>query len=371
MNINSSLKPPINIDDNIDLIKLVKTFWNGRKTILKWMLFSGFLGLLIALLSPKEYTVKTTMVPQTGQSESKLGGLSSLAALAGFNLDINNQGQSVSPLLYPQILNSVPFQLELMNIPLSFSEVNHPISLFEYYTKIARPSILSLIRKYTLGLPAKVITVLKGTPDTAIQSNSQGLISLSVKQEDIRDMLMSKISLILDVKLGLLTLDASFHDPLISAQVAEKTRELLQKYITRYKIEKVKDQLLFVEGRYLEKKADFIKVQELLARFRDQNKNVSSALVRTEEERLQSDFSLASSVYTELAKQLEQAKIKVKEETPVFSIIEPVIIPGKSSKPKKLIIITICLFIGGIMRTAIIFGKPTIRKIRSQWNEPK
>nr|WP_316932378.1 hypothetical protein [Capnocytophaga canimorsus] len=44
------------------------------------------LGLLMAILSPKEYTATTIIVPQTSGS-SKLGGsLGGLAALAGVNL---------------------------------------------------------------------------------------------------------------------------------------------------------------------------------------------------------------------------------------------------------------------------------------------
>ena len=95
-----------------------------------------------------------------------------------------------------------------------------------------------------------------------------------------------------------------------------------------------------------------------MANFRDQNHNLESAKAKTEEEKLQSEYQLAFSVYSEVAKQLENAKIKIKEDTPIFSIIEPVSIPNEKSKPKKVVIMVIWFFIGGILGVGYVFGNP-------------
>jgi len=356
-------------DDEIDLLALAKTLWNGRKTIFISVLAAGVLGVLVALLSPKEYTAQTTMVPQTAQSGNKLGGLSSLAAMAGFNLDMTSGTETLSPMVYPQIVQSAPFQLELMNTPFTFSEVSQPISLFEYFTEIARPGILSLVGKYTIGLPGVIISALRGEEKKKAVAELHGPISLTKKQEKVRKLIGEKVTLNVDAKQGYLTLQASFPEALLSAQVADQARELLQKYITRYKIEKASNQLAFVEERYRETKKEFEQAQERLARFRDQNRNMSSALARTEEERLQGEFSIAMNVYNELAKQLEQSKIQVKEETPVFSILEPAVVPNEKTKPKKTMIIAIWLFLGGITGIGIVFGREYLGYIRSQWNK--
>jgi len=361
-------KPPVSNDDEIDLLELAKTFWEGRKTILKSILCFTMFGVLIALISPKEYTAVTSMVPQSGQQENKLGGLSSLAAMAGFNLDATGGGDVLTPLVYPQIVTSTPFQLELMNSTFSFSEVDHPISLFEYYTKIASPGIISIVKKYTIGLPGTIISAIKGKKEP-VTSGKNGPISLTNDQEGVRKMLENKVVLDLDSKQGFLTLTASFPEALLSAQVAEKASQLLQQYITQYKINKATDQLNFINQRYQEVKEEFENAQEKLARFRDENKNVTSAIARTQEERLQGEYTIALNVYNELAKQLEQSKIKVKEETPVFSILEPAIVPIEKSKPKRSLIIAIWLFLGGIVGTGIVFGKEFTKGIRDRWNE--
>jgi hypothetical protein len=358
-------------NDEIDLLELAKVIWNGRKTILKYIVIAGILGILIAMLSPKEYTSSTTMVPQTSKSSGSLGGLSSLAAMAGFDIDPTKSSDALSPLVYPQILNSGPFQLELMNTLFTFSDVDHPVSIYEYYTEIASPGVLSLISKYTIGLPGIILTAIKGDETRKIISGEKGPIVFAKKQNEIRKMMDEKINLEVDSKQGFLTLQASFNEALLSAQVADQTRELLQKYITRFKVEKAADQLSFVEDRYQEKKKEFEKTQERLARYRDQNKNISGAMARTEEERLQSEYSIAMNVYNELAKQLEQAKIKVKEETPVFSVLEPAVVPNEKSKPNKGIIVFIWLFVGGIAGIGKVFGSEYLKEIKIKWNEIK
>jgi multidrug efflux pump subunit AcrB len=48
----------------------------------------------------------------------------------------------------------------------------------------------------------------------------------------------------------------AFSNAEVAAQVADKARELLQKYVTQYKIRKASDKMEFIEGRYNEKKSE-------------------------------------------------------------------------------------------------------------------
>ena len=49
-------------EDEIDLIELVKTVWGGRKIIVQILIAFTVVGLVVAVLSPKEYTASTTLV---------------------------------------------------------------------------------------------------------------------------------------------------------------------------------------------------------------------------------------------------------------------------------------------------------------------
>jgi uncharacterized protein involved in exopolysaccharide biosynthesis len=170
-----------------------------------------------------------------------------------------------------------------------------------------------------------------------------------------------------DQREGYISLISILHEPLATAQLAEKAQQLLQEYITRFKIEKAKAQLDFVQERYNEKEKEFKYIQEKLARYRDKNKNILTAADRTKIERLESEYQITFAVFIELAKQLENSRIQVKEETPVFSIIKPISVPIERFKPKRKQILFIWVFIGIIIGVALVFGKEYFYKIKKDW----
>ena len=63
----------------------------------------------------------------------------------------------------------------------------------------------------------------------------------------------------LNDKDGYITLSVDMPEPLAAAQLAAKVQELLQRYVTDFKIQKVKANLEFVEGRYEEAKKEYEK----------------------------------------------------------------------------------------------------------------
>lgn len=355
-------------DDEIDLIALAKTFWSGRRTVFISILICGILGLFIAIFSSKEFVATTIMVP-SGSEASKLGGLGGLgglAAMAGINLN-SAATSDLSPLVYPQIVASLPFQLELMKTPLNFSERSEPVTVFDYYTADQKPN---LFLKYTIGLPGVILMAIKGEkPEKPIIADEDRPIELTGKQRRVREILSGLISLEVNAKDGLLTLSAKMPEALAAAQLGQRAQDILRLFITEYKIKKATANLDFIQQRCDETNQKFEEAQQRLASFSDRNKNVSLATAKTEEERLRSQYNLIYGIYSDLAKQLEQAKIQVKQETPVFTIIEPVSVPIKRLKPNRPMILLIWLFLGGVVGTGIVFGRDFFGTVKDHWNE--
>lgn len=370
---NQNISQPLP-DDEIDLIALAKTAWSGRRTIIKTTLIFIVLGVFIAIFTPKQYKAIMVMIPQSSNPQSS-GGLSSLAAMAGINLNMSNSGNELSPSVYPQIVQSIPFQKELMHVKLNFEGYNEKISLYDYYTdpQYAKFNVLSFIKKFTIGLPGTIIGAIRGKKeiieDTVESDNT--IIQLSSKERALIDLLSANVTLNADQKAGNITLTSIMPEAKAAAQLGEKAQILLQAKITEFKIAKSNMQLDFIQERYNEKKKEFEEKQKELALFNDRNKNVTTAIARTEGERLQNEYQLVFSVYTELSKQLENSKIQVKNETPVFSIIEPISIPTESFKPKRKQILMIWIFLGGVIGTGIVFGKQYIGSVKEKWNESK
>jgi len=106
-----------------------------------------------------------------------------------------------------------------------------------------------------------------------------------------------------------------------------------------------------------------------LAQFQDQNKNISTAMASSEETRLSNNYQLAFTVYSQLAQQLESAQIQVKDDSPVFSIIDPVTIPNARFKPKRVQILIIWTFLGLVVGIGVVFGKKYWVEAREKWRE--
>ena len=107
----------------------------------------------------------------------------------------------------------------------------------------------------------------------------------------------------------------------------------------------------------------FDSLQNKLALFKDSNLNIIDSRFENRLSGLEAEFSLVSSVYQELAKQLEQSKLQVSKDTPIFSVIKPVTIPNKRSAPKRAQMVFIYLFIGIVLGSGFVLIKDPLKRI--------
>ena len=356
-------------EQEIDLVELAQRMWINKGFIIKVTSVFVVLGLLVALFSSKEYTASCDVVPQTSK-KSATSSMSSLAALAGIDLDQSQDVKALSPYVYENILKSTAFRNELMQIPLYFEEVGHPISFYEYYTseEYNKPGIFDYILKYTIGLPGVILSAIRSDESELdfgeMESrNKSSIQKFSRKEFKCLNMVGGCISITLESKKGYVTITAKMPEPLAAAQLAQATLELLQNYITEFKIEKVQSNLDFVQERYNEAKSNFEEIQARRAKFRDANQNTSRYSAQAELEKLDAEYSLALNLYKELSTQLEKSKISVKETSPVLTIINPVTVPFKKSKPQRATILFAFTFLGVVAGAGGVLILPTVAQI--------
>ncbi len=355
-------------EQEIDLVELIQRMWVNRWLIVKVTAAFMVLGLFVALFSPKVFTASCDVVPQTSKSGPS-SSMSSLAALAGINLNAVQSAESLSPEVYENIMGSTTFRKELMQTMIDFEEVGHPVSFFDYYTseEYNKPGVLSYVKKYTIGLPFTILNAIRGEqpePDySGVGGDSNAIETISKDEYDAMQILGESIGISLDDKKGYVTITANMPEAVAAAQMAQATLTLLQRYITEFKIEKVQSNLDFVQERFDEAKRNFEDVQARRARLRDANMNTTRYSARTEMERLDAEYTLAQGVYTSLAQQVEQAKISVKETTPILTVIKPVTVPYKKSKPQRAMILFAFTFLGAVAGMGCVLLVPAVAEI--------
>ena len=105
-------------EKEIDIVDLAVKLWGKRRRILRWGLIGAVVGVIVALSIPKEYVATVTLVPEStvGKSSRSLGSLAALAGIGGG--DMSGGREAVYPGLYPDVVSSVPFALDLSEVVL-------------------------------------------------------------------------------------------------------------------------------------------------------------------------------------------------------------------------------------------------------------
>jgi uncharacterized protein involved in exopolysaccharide biosynthesis len=349
---------PLNQDQNsdeIDLKDLIIPIWKARKQILTTAIIFAIFGGIIGFLTPATYTASSTFLPQTAQSGGGLSGsLGGLASLAGINLNAPLAGNEIPPSMYATVLGSQPFKQRILDAKI---EVNgDSISYRDYLTNQPKP-ILGLVGEYTIGLPGKLMDAIKSSELNENELGGNGLIPLTDEEFELQKSLSSKVSIANDKKEGVVSLTVIESDPLVAAQVAQVTESVLQDWIIEHKIKNAKAQYDFIEKQFETKQKDFFSIQEQLANYTDRNQNVLAASYLTRLDRLQAEFDLVNTVYSELAKQKEQAAIQLSKDTPTFSVLDPVKVPKEKSGPKKSVYILGAFVVGFISAAGWALGR--------------
>ncbi|HBT85241.1 MAG: Wzz/FepE/Etk N-terminal domain-containing protein [Fermentimonas sp.] len=363
-----------NDSDEIDITEILKKLWVKRSFIIKLTAIFLLIGLFIALFSPVQYTSTCTVVPQSG-NKSGGGGLGGVAAIMGVNLGTAMMTEgTLSPVMYPEIIKSVPFTREIMKTEVIVEKSDgQPITLYDYYTDKQYRSfnLLGAIKKYTIGLPGLIIGALRSDKEpkiaeTSLIGDSTSVFNLTPEEKSVYDAIQGAIQINPNSKDGYVTLGFTFPEAKVAAQVTDKLYRTLEEYVSQFKSEKLDDNLKFVEQSFETAKSDFLDAQNRLSSFQDANRSLTTASARSMETRLRNEYDIAFTLYRELATQREQAKIAVKENQTILTLVNPPVVPLEKSAPRRSIIIIGFLFLGIVVAVGWVFIEPYMKDISKE-----
>ena len=265
-------------EDGIELLELVKTIWAKRIFIVKIIAIGAVLGVLAALMSPKEYKSTATLMPE--YSTESQGGASSLLRQYGGLLGMSggsyvSNSNAIRVDLYPNIVQSTNFQLKLMDQPFYFSDIDATATLFEYYTEHNSSGIFGFLAEYTIGLPSKILGAILPKKEliTSMPGEAKESLVLNLSRDEVIVIktIRQKITASLDEESGIVSVSVTLPDNVAAAAVTEYTITELTEYLTEYRTEKVLRDLTFVEEQLATAVARFEEAQLTLAEFRDSN----------------------------------------------------------------------------------------------------
>ncbi|ADV44742.1 Wzz/FepE/Etk N-terminal domain-containing protein [Bacteroides helcogenes] len=352
-------------EQEIDLIELARKVWVDRKLVFKTCGIAAFIGLIVSFSIPKEYSTSVTLAPESG-GKSGGGSMGALAAMAGINLGSSSGEDALSPDLYPDIVSSTPFLIELFDVRVKDQKGKVDTTLYAYLKDYQRGPWWGAIMSAPFKALGWTISLFRDKPEEG-DGTEFNPFHLTLDEAKIADALSKRISISADKKTGVTTLAVTMQDPMISASLTDTVMHCLQNYITDYRTNKARHDLAFTAKLYEEAKVSYTEAQKKYANFVDANQNIILLSYRAEQERLQNEMNLAYQVYTQVSQQLQMAKAKVQEITPVYTVVQPATVPLRPAKPNKVMILIGFVFLAGVGSVGwILFVKDLLKGWKKQ-----
>jgi uncharacterized protein involved in exopolysaccharide biosynthesis len=243
----------------------------------------------------------------------------------------------------------------------------------DYYEAPLRSKVYDHILDYTLYLPFNIFDFImnfslfeeeekqKSTfENESIVEMDERIMRLSSDEERSMNALRARINLTMEG--NLVTVETTMPDPKAAVMLNILVIEKIQEYVTEYQIEKARQDLEFIEKQHELAKERYETAQKELAEFRDENQNITSNVYLTEEERLVNQTNRTFNIYNTISSQLEQARLRLQEETPIFSILQKSSYPTGSSGPSSRVLLFFVI-LGGFVGIAYTFAEKIVQKI--------
>lgn len=341
---NPEYRPATEDDDElqIDWMGILRQVLAIRKKLYKAAAVGVVLGILIALGTPKQYTVSITLSPEMGSSKSGSGLASMAASFLGGSIG-SDSPDALNATLTPDIVTSTPFLMELFDARV-VSQDKQIDTTFTAYLDEQKSSWMGYVLKAP-GMAISGIKSLFSDKEEKTATIQKGAIELNEKDAAKLEGLRQQIMADVDKKTAITTLSVTLQDPKVTATIADSVVSKLQQYITAYRTSKAKEDCQYLEKLYKERQQEYYDAQQRYARYVDANSNVVFQSTLAERERLQNDMNLAYQVYSQVAQQLQVARAKVQEEKPVFAVVEPAVVPLNPSGTSRKVIVLGFLFL--------------------------
>ena len=316
---------PINIayenEDEIDLLELAKTIWNGKKLIICIVLICTIGTAVMSLFMRNIYTAKAVLKPvtqtQTGGRISSLmnqfGGLGSLASLAGIGMPSSASSIEIVNLLKSNILKKEIIENNNL-LPVLF-----PQQWDKKNNKWKEPGIslnpLALVAELLSDQP-KTSKKEPGVPDTwAGIRRLDGIVTINYNLKD-----------------DIITISADYYNPEIAAQ------------IINYFIITLTDHMSSEAKRIANTNKEYLE---------NQLKETKDPIVQQK-------------IYSLIADKIETTMMAEVKEGFAFKVLDPPMAPDKKSKPKRAQMVVVAFIVSLFLGVFVVLFKEYIKKIMAK-----
>jgi len=331
----------------IDLREIIKRLWDNKMVFIKVLPIVFVLSCVYIVSIPRTYSTDAKLAPEMGNAING-GTLGSIASAFGFDFGDMQTTDAITPLLYPDLMEDNAFATKLFAIKVENNKGDIKSTYYEYLKKYQKypwwKSSISWIRRL----------FEKNQPVANKEFNPY---ALTKKDNDIVNKIRKNVKLSVDKKSGVITLNTQDQDPRICKTLADSIMGILQEFITEYRTNKARADLAYYKRITAEAKHEYEKARQRYGSYSDANTDVILESVRAKRNDLENDMQLKYNTYTTLNNQLQAAKAKVQERTPVFTMLKGATIPIRPSAPKRMLFVLEMLVLSFLLTALFVYYK--------------
>jgi uncharacterized protein involved in exopolysaccharide biosynthesis len=324
----SSAEPVRTSGGDGDFIDFLAWIWLKKVTFVVVTAVFVVLAVVNALMAPVVYTAQVTMLPQNVSSKSDfLGQVQSFTGIS-FNNEVSFEQ------LYGEILFSDRILDKAISHRWRHRDFTGDVSLFEIFEIADVDS--------------------EGDPSARATADLKTLLRTGI------------LSFYRDDWTGYMTLKVTVpRDPSLAADIANFLARELDNFNRSFRTQRAKAQTEFIKTRLSEVESELELASDALTAFITANRSyrTSPALIQMYDE-LDREVDAQTSIWIELRRQLELAKIDVNKEMASINVLDIASVPTKKSGPNRTFRVAVGLVIGVIFSFLMLLGFELFYRVR-------
>lgn len=320
------------------------------------------LSAVIILDEPRYYATDTTMAPELDNSLPQGGTLSSIAESFGFDLSNVQSTDAISPVLYPDLMDDNAFDFDIFNIQITTADGKLHTTYFDYLKNHQQKSTLS---EFGDWLRHQAMKLFK-PHDVKVEGASKEFNPYIVDKMD--DALLMKlrdnIAIDVDKKTGLINIAVEDQYPYVCKIMADSVRARLQDFIIEYRTSKTRRDVEYYQKLADDARATYEKTRHEYAQISDANFDLILETEKSKIEDLENTMQMQYNTYTAMCTQLDAARAKLRQYTPVYTMVKGAAVPVLPAGPKRMLFILAMLILATFVISFFAIRKDIMGRVK-------
>jgi capsule polysaccharide export protein KpsE/RkpR len=252
--------------------------------------------------------------------------------------------------LYPELFESPEFLVPLFDIKVRTADGKISTNYHDYLKKHQKKNPLTYPLRKVFGFVQKMFES-KDDVGAVKAGTAINPFWMSKKDFGLMSEITDKVKCSVNKKNNVVSIIVEDQDALVCATLADSVRAHLQDFIINYRTSKARQDVSYYQCLQDSALIEYDNAIEKYSRYCDKHQNVILQAVISERDQLENDMALKLTKYQTVSGQLENAKAKVQEQTPAFTVIKSPTVPVKPAGPKRMIFVAFMLILATFCAT--------------------